>query len=101
MNNTKARTLRDLTYYSGPLGPRARYGWAHVENQKMAKEFQYRDNMFLGFAGLDIFITPPPVPGKRKHRMKANLPCGRTISAGRLGQHGEACQTCRSFFMSL
>jgi len=101
MNNTKSLTFRDITSYTGPLGSSARYTWAHVANQRMPKEFQYSDNMFLGHNGFHVFVTVPPVPGKRKHRMKAKLPCGRTISAGRLMQHGEACDTCKAYFMSL
>jgi hypothetical protein len=67
----------------------------------MPKALEFHDNMFLGFAGLDIFITTPPVAGKRKHRMKANMPCGRTISAGRFWQHGDACKTCKDFITNL
>jgi hypothetical protein len=101
MSNTKTLTVREVTSYSGPLGTKARYGWAHVVNQKMPKALEFHDNMFLGFAGLDVFITTPPVPGRRKHRMKANMPCGRTISAGRFWQHGDACAICKSFISNL
>jgi len=101
MNKQDTLTLRQITHYSGTLGTRARYNWIHVRNQTMPKQLETRDNMFLGFANLDVFVTPPPVPGRRKHRMKANLPCGRTISAGRLLQHGEACQTCKAFMTNL
>ena len=107
MSNTKnLRSLADLTFreitsYSGPLGTKARYGWAHVRNQKMPKQFQFSDNMFLGFPGLEVFITTPPVAGKRKHRMKANMPCGRTISAGRFWQHCDACSVCKAFITNL
>jgi hypothetical protein len=101
MNKQETLTLRQITRYSGALGTIARYNWIHVRNQTMPKQLETSDNMFLGFANLDVFVTPPPVPGRRKHRMKVNLPCGRTISAGRLLQHGEACQTCKTFMTNL
>jgi len=43
--------------------------------------------------------VPPPVPGRRKHRMIADLVCGRTISAGRMGQHMQACRTCTDHYL--
>jgi len=101
MKNTKTLTVQEITSYSGPLGTKARYEWAHIKNQKMPKGFHYHDNMFLGFPGLEVFVTTPPVPGKRKHRMKAKMPCGRTISAGRFWQHADACACCKAFITNL
>lgn len=75
-----------------------RYHWIHAANYKMPKDFQYEDNKFLKLEGITVRVIPSPVPGRRKHRMIVDLKCGRTISAGRMLQHTEACRECQSFF---
>ena len=79
--------------------PRFRYAWVHASNYKLQKDFLFFDNKFMGIEGLTVRVVPPPVAGRRKHRMIADLVCGRTISAGRLGQHMEACKTCTVHYL--
>jgi len=96
MNNTNKMTAGSFywNHFRSPM----RYNWIHAANYKMPKDFQYEDNKFLKLEGITVRVIPSPVKGRRKHRMLVDLKCGRTISAGRMLQHTEACRECQSFF---
>lgn len=94
MSNKQTANHFIWNHFRSPM----RYHWIHAPNYKMDKGFQYEDNRFLNIEGITVRVIPSPVPGRRKHRMIVDLKCGRTISAGRVHQHVEACSECQSFF---
>ena len=96
MSNTNKQTAGRFVW--DHFRSRMRYDWIHAANYKMPKDFQYEDNKFLKLEGITVRVIPSPVPGRRKHRMIVDLKCGRTISAGRMLQHAEACRECQSHF---
>lgn len=98
MNNTNNSEAQTVTQFAYTTRSPERYNWIHTKHYKIPKDLQFEDNRFLHIAGLKVRVIQPPVPGQRKHRMLLDLECGRTISAGRIWQHMQACPGCKANF---